>query len=333
MFHGDGAFIPLQHGDGAEVRTLAVGAVAPPVERAGEVVTKTHDRSSFSRLADRDTFGTLARGEVQRRGIETAAAVGAVVDGALGCQKVIDQHAPTAVRILDFPHAGEYSSAIGHTVGADGPLRDAAAIAALRHDRKHDGPTEVLCRLRDLTDAHPERPDLAKALAYLTQRDAQMHYPTFRAAGWPLGRGRVERANKRVVEDRRKGAGMHGERTHVNPMLALRNAVCNDRWEAVGGVIEHEQRRQGAGGRRVRRRQRTAAPVSAACRPAAARAAAPPRPTGSRRTRAAEVAAARATPKPRSPIRPAADHPWNRAWSVRRQRELAMAPEDADAKR
>ena len=35
-------------------------------------------------------------------------------------------------------------------------------------------------------------------------------------------------AIEQIVEARLKGAGMHWERTNVNPMLALRNAVCND---------------------------------------------------------------------------------------------------------
>ncbi len=59
---------------------------------------------------------------------------------------------------------------------------------------------------------------------------AQMQYPAFQAQGWPIGSGMVESANKLVVEARLKGAGMHWSRASVNPLLALRNAVCNDRW-------------------------------------------------------------------------------------------------------
>jgi|GEM_PF-6052956 hypothetical protein len=40
----------------------------------------------------------------------------------------------------------------------------------------------------------------------------------------------VESANKLVVEARLKGASMHWQRQNVNPMLALRNGVCNERW-------------------------------------------------------------------------------------------------------
>src|SRR5579872_4968225 len=58
-----------------------------------------------------------------------------------------------------------------------------------------------------------------------------MQYPTFQAAGWPIGSGSVESANKLVVEARLKGAGMRWDRQNVNPMLVLRNAVCNREWK------------------------------------------------------------------------------------------------------
>lgn len=60
-----------------------------------------------------------------------------------------------------------------------------------------------------------------------------MQYPQIRQQGWPIGSGMVESANKNIVEARLKGTGMHWERKHVNPMLALRNAVCNDRWQEM----------------------------------------------------------------------------------------------------
>lgn len=60
-----------------------------------------------------------------------------------------------------------------------------------------------------------------------------MQYPTYQQAGWPIGSGIVESANKLVVEARLKGAGKHWERAHVNLMLVLRNAVCNQRWQEV----------------------------------------------------------------------------------------------------
>lgn len=317
VFHVDGAMVPLRHGEWGEVKTLAVGALAPPVERDGELVVQTQELSYFSRLTDSTTFADAATGELHRRGVTTAKRVGVVVDGAEWIQGFIDLHAPEAVRILDFPHAAEYVMAIGQTSGSDGPLLSAEALAQHLHGLKHDGPAEVLARLRKLVDEQGAPDELAKRLAYLDKRVKQLQYPTFRADGWPIGSGSGESANKLVVEARLKGAGMHWAVKNVNPMLALRNAVCNDRWVEVWGQIEVEQRRQVRARREERQRQRTPQPSPpTACRT-------------DRRGDAVTVEQARAVqPRVRERAadgRPAADHPWRRAWSRRRQCQEAQA--------
>jgi hypothetical protein len=50
------------------------------------------------------------------------------------------------------------------------------------------------------------------ALGYLEKLREQIAYARFRALGLPIGSGMVESANKNVVEQRLKGAGMHCER-------------------------------------------------------------------------------------------------------------------------
>ena len=77
---------------------------------------------------------------------------------------------------------------------------------------------------------HPQSKLIQENLAYLEKRVTQMQYPRFQEQGWPIGSGCVESANKLVVEARLKGAGMHWQRENVDPMLALRNLVCSDRW-------------------------------------------------------------------------------------------------------
>jgi hypothetical protein len=81
-------------------------------------------------------------------------------------------------------------------------------------------------------------------LSYLRKREGLMQYPRFRRQGWPIGSGMVESANKLVVEARLKGAGMHWECSHVNPLLALRNGVCNQCWQEtwqLAVVHQHAQ--------------------------------------------------------------------------------------------
>jgi hypothetical protein len=225
----DGAMVPLVGGEWAEVKTLAVGEVAPPVQVKGETVIQTHAMSYFSRLTDAKTFQRLALVETHRRGVETAGQVGAVTDGSEWCQGFVDFHRPDATRILDFPHAGEHLGQVGQVVWGEGAPAAQAWLADQLHNLKHDGPVSVLADVRQLEKAHPDQPSITEHLAYLEKREPHLQYPTFQAAGWPIGDGAVESGNKLVVEARLKGSGMHWERSHVDPMLALRNIACNDR--------------------------------------------------------------------------------------------------------
>lgn len=306
----DGAMVPLRKGVWAETRTLVVGAVQPAEpSRDGPVITTT-DLSYFSRLSDSSTFTDLALVELHRRGIERASRVGVVVDGAVWCQSFVDWHYPEAVRILDFPHASEYITAIGQMVGPQGELLSEVERSRLCHELKHHGPDAVLGMLREVVEAHPKLEEAANKLAYLQKRVAQLDYPTFVAQGWPIGSGMVESANKLVVEERLKGPGMHWEGKNVNPMLALRNAICNDRWDETWALVEREQRRTLAD-QRCQRRKKPAALVPQLL---------PNVPDAPSVRVPAPVVTAPAEPEPKPP------HPWKRAWSVRRQRELANAP-------
>jgi hypothetical protein len=114
--------------------------------------------------------------------------------------------------------------------------------------------------------------------------------------------------HERVVQARPKGAGMHWARPSVNPMLTLRCAVCNDRWDELW--------------LRIARRLR-AAPTAAPPRPrrppglSAAQASRPRRPPRPPRLRAAPMPADR--PKRIVGGRPTADHPFERRPLLRRE--------------
>lgn len=78
-----------------------------------------------------------------------------------------------------------------------------------------------------------------------------MQYPLFQAQGWPIGSGMVESGNKLVVHARLKGPGMHWAEEHVNPMLALRNILCSDRWREDWPRIEARLRQQARQQRKI----------------------------------------------------------------------------------
>lgn len=222
---GDGAFVLLVGGEWVEVKTLTIGEVTRNAH--GEVGLE--QISSCSRLADAERFAEAAVVETHRRGVEQATAVCAVQDGAEWLQGLVAYHRADAVRILDFAHAAQYIHEIGQAVQAAGGRLPARWLEGVLHRLKHQGPQRVLTHLSWLAARYPS-PTIQEKLAYLQKREAHMQYPTYQQAGWPIGSGSVESANKVVVEARLKGAGMRWERQNVNPMLVLRNAVCNRHW-------------------------------------------------------------------------------------------------------
>ncbi len=318
----DGAMVPLVGGQWAEVKTLAIGTVKQRVVK-GEQETHTEEPSYFSRLAGHESFRRLALVETHRRGTENAGKVAAVNDGAEWEQGFVDYHRPDAVRILDWGHSTEYLSAAAQAVFGAGTAETSEWLGVQLKELKQGDPEKVLNGLRGLRDGllaqeEGERDEgalkvVTESLEYLEKRRDQIRYAEFLAAGLPIGSGAVESANKLVVEARLKGSGMHWAREHVNPMVALRNVVCSDRWDEAWAQITEQLRQEAkerAEQRRVERATVKAAALELEVEPTVA---AEP----SEAVRVATVASAPApiqmSDKPAGGNRrPAANHPWRR---------------------
>lgn len=290
----DGAMAPLVGGEWAEVKTLALGEVVATPEGP-----RTTALSYFSRLADAATFGQLATLETHRRGTTRAGTVAAVTDGAAWCQGFLDLHRPDAVRILDFPHAVEHLSAAAQTLFGPGTAAASDWLGTQAHRLRHGQETAVVTTLaeRAATERRPEaRAVLATTRDYLANRQDQLRYQAFAAAGYPIGSGCVESANKLVVEARLKGAGMHWARDRVNPLLALRCLLANGRWAnewpGLWLTLRAAARRSSAP------RDPAPGPVPPPRRPS------PPAISGSRAKTIVNG-------------RPTADHPWKRGFTTR----------------
>jgi hypothetical protein len=341
----DGAMVPLIHKEWAEAKTLALGRVNEPVLEKGEAVVHSSELSYFSRLTDAENFGRLALVETHRRGTETAGTVCAVNDGAEWEQRFINQHREDAVRILDFPHAASYLTQAAQAVWGEGSPSSRDWLDQTLHELKHGSADNVLQTLRDMQAEVSGRAEEAStsvqllegSLAYLEKRRPQLAYADFQAAGYPIGSGSVESANKLVVEARLKGAGMHWARPHVDPMLALRSALCSDRWDEAWAQISQQLRQQNQQQRAQRRRQRRIASPTAA--PATASLTTTPTLTRvvdiSSTTmsvpQTATTQTAPAQPLAKPPQRPAPNHPWRRFKVGRARFQPARSPSD-DAK-
>jgi len=328
----DGAMVPLQHGEWAEVKTLALGTVSAPVQERGEWVVHTAELSYFSRLSAAETFGRLALVETHRRGTETAKTVCAVSDGAGWIQGFVAFHRTDAIRILDFPHALEYVAPAGQAVYGEGTAAFTQWFATQRQTLKFGNPEEVLRALRRLGALAKRRravtaiTTLQASLSYVEKRRGMLDYAWYQARGYPIGSGSVESANTLVVERRLKGTGMHWARRHINPMVALRAMACRDRWQEAWPQMAQQMRHQVRHSCRQRQLARRPAQALAflipppPAQPAVCRQV----PTEGSTPVAVQPRSLRppARKAPNSLYRPPPDHPWRRfhiSWPRSRQ--------------
>lgn len=314
----DGAMVPLVGGEWAEVKTLVVGALTgwEPGERV-----RAEELSYFSRLADAERFTAAALVETHRRGTETADVVVAVVDGAVWEQGFVDDRRVDAVRVLDFCHAAGHLAVAAQAAYGPGTAACCAWVERQRHELRYGEPEAVLAALQAVYEAArgEARAVVGGSLEYLQKRREQIGYAEFELMGLPIGSGIVESANKLLVEERLKGAGMHWARHNINPMLALRTVAFNDRWAEAWPQIVAQLGAKRAAATRARRLARLPA-TEARAEPEAPGEDLPAGKEVMAPTRGGSVADPPEHPAPTpalkgpttGPQHPAPNHPWRR---------------------
>jgi len=244
----DGAMVQLTTGEWREVKTMSLGEFRSIWDaKQQKVGTRTMAISYFSRVADADAFSRLALVEWHRRGGENARRVVAVQDGALWIQSVVDYHCPQAMRVIDFAHAQEYVARVGRAIHGAETKAFQQWYGQMSKQLGQQPPQRTVNALRLLQRQRPDHPEAAGievAIRYLEKRLSMIDYPHFRRQQIPIGSGTVESGHKVVMQRRMKQAGMRWAEENLNPMLALRMALCNGTWQTSWQAIVVQVRRE-----------------------------------------------------------------------------------------
>jgi hypothetical protein len=139
----DGAMVPLVGGAWAEVKLVAIGAVARRRHKGEEEIVMSQ-LTYFARMAPAATFADQASAEVRRRGVERAKHVCAIQDGAEWIQDFVQGHRHDALRMLDCAPAADSFSEMADKVRQGGGHLPATWLDGVLHRLKHEGPARVL---------------------------------------------------------------------------------------------------------------------------------------------------------------------------------------------
>lgn len=189
-----------------------------------------------ARRTARGNFGPLLYALARASGLSRAQQVVVLGDGAPWIWRLVEEHFPGAVQIVDLWHAQEHVWEVAHAVygrsTAQGRAWAEAGCSLLVQ-----GQIEELVQAIQALPAVPPEPGEtrsvpAKAVDYFTTNALRMRYPEFRAQGMHVGSGIAEAACKTVVSTRAKRAGMRWTPAGLDAILPLRTAVLNGTYDA-----------------------------------------------------------------------------------------------------
>jgi Uncharacterised protein family (UPF0236) len=180
-------------------------------------------------------FGPLLYALAEASGLSRAQQVVVLGDGAVWIWKLVAEHFPEAVQIVDLYHAEEHVWEVAHAVygsqSQNACIWAKQACTLLAHGKIEDL-VEAIGKLPTIVPAEGESRSVPqKAVDYFTTNAERMRYPAFRAQGMHIGSGIAEAACKTVVETRAKRSGMRWTPEGLDAVLPLRAAKLNGTYD------------------------------------------------------------------------------------------------------
>lgn len=221
----DGVRILSTDGSGREVK---VGVVMPVRRTAGGERRET--ASYAAGLEPAAAFGRRLALEAHRRGVEEAAAVAVLGDGAEWIWNLAAEHFPHATQIVDWFHASERVWELGRSLFGEATGETTVWVEG-QLARLAQGQAAILASEWQALPCRGEAVGVRDGqVTYFTNQAPRMAYDRYRAAGWDIGSGIVESACKHLIGARQKGPGMRWSDAGAQAVSAIRVLLFNAQW-------------------------------------------------------------------------------------------------------
>ena len=183
-------------------------------------------------------FGVRLYALAVARGVEQAAEVVVLGDGAVWIWKLAAEHFPGATQILDFQHAREWIHQVAGAVWGAGSAKAATWTETQIREHLIEGDAAglvaaiaALPAIAPATGASKALPE--QAIEYFQNNAERMHYPDYRARGLEIGSGIIESAGRRVVAVRCKQPGMRWTEQGLQSIITLRTHALNESYDSA----------------------------------------------------------------------------------------------------
>ena len=158
-----------------------------------------------------------------------------VTDGAEWIDQMRLRLHPDSIHILDWYHAEEHLWNCGKSIfGEKEELKVKEFVYPLKELLWNGKVLDVCAKLQNLIKEYPKKEtEIRNLYSYYHTRQTKMRYDEFRKLGYFIGSGAVESANKYLVQQRLKQAGMKWLIKGAHSILKLREKVYEGSWARV----------------------------------------------------------------------------------------------------
>jgi hypothetical protein len=218
----------------AKTREAKLGCVFTQtmLDEKGRPVRDEASTSYAGAIETAEDFGNRIYAETVRRGIDKAAEVVVLGDGAPWIWNIADECFPGAVQIIDLYHAREHYWKAGRAVLDCDKAKLQAWADKRRKELDRGNVDKVIEAIKLLSPSTGDAKEICKkTITYFEKNKNRMKYNIFKKRGFFVGSGVLEAGCRSVIGQRLKQSGMHWTVGGANNVISLRCCFFSNRWE------------------------------------------------------------------------------------------------------
>jgi hypothetical protein len=236
----DGAMAPIAMPGGIEYRENKLGMVfsdnniVHKKTKKGEDRVKIMDKHFVSSIGEGvEKFKKMLYVLAKENGLHKASQPVLICDGASWLSKMKEEYFPDAIQILDWYHAVDHLWQAAHALYGENNIDKCKSWVEPQKELLWNGKVDdVITGLIKMGNCAKKNQTVIWQLhGYLVSNRNNMRYDEYRNAGYYIGSGSIESANKYIVANRLKQAGMRWEIKNANAIIWLRSKYFEDGWD------------------------------------------------------------------------------------------------------
>ncbi len=236
----DGAMTPILTENGLEYKENKLALAFSDQDMMKKVTKKGEERIEIKnrRFASSigkgvEIFKELTHKLALKKGLLKAKTVVILSDGAAWISKMKDDYFSNALQILDWYHAVEHLWDTAHLLYGDNKKKCTQWVIPLKQ-KLWDGDIDAVLhaiKQQALNSSKKQQTPLLELHTYYFNNRKNMNYADYRTKGYYIGSTAIESANKYIVSQRLKQAGMRRQLDRANAMIWLRCKYFEGIWD------------------------------------------------------------------------------------------------------